>query len=89
MGQIRTRALTEQVLRGRMQVRRLLDQNQAACKVRRLASRTIRKPFDAPSEELLSAKGRGDWTLLELFIAGIRVLKSWLRLTLEAIAAAG
>ena len=34
---------------------------------------TMRKPFDVLAEGLLSKKTRGDWTPLELLIAGVRV----------------
>jgi hypothetical protein len=34
----------------------------------------MRKPFDVLAEGLLSEKSRGDWTPLELFVAGVR---SW------------
>jgi len=33
---------------------------------------SIRKPFDARAEGLVSEKSRGDWTPLELFIVGVR-----------------
>jgi hypothetical protein len=32
----------------------------------------MRKPFDVLAEGLLSENSRGDWTRLELFIAGVR-----------------
>jgi hypothetical protein len=32
----------------------------------------MKKPFDELAEGLLSEKSRGDWTPLELFIAGVR-----------------
>jgi hypothetical protein len=32
----------------------------------------MRKPFDVLVEGLLSENSRGDWTPLELFIAGVR-----------------
>jgi hypothetical protein len=47
----------------------------------------MRKPFDVLVGGLVSEKSRGDWTPLELFIAGIRVWQSWLRPTLDAITA--
>ena len=34
----------------------------------------MRKPFDVLAEGLLSKNSRGDWTPLELFLAGVR---SW------------
>jgi hypothetical protein len=55
---MRPRELTEQSLRVRMQGMKLLDQYQAVCKARRLASRNVGKPFDAPSEGLISEKSR-------------------------------
>ena len=39
--EIRPRELTQQFLRGRMKAMKLIDQYEAACKVRRLASHTI------------------------------------------------
>jgi hypothetical protein len=35
---------------------------------------TMRKPFDILAEGLVSKNSRGDWTPLELFLAGIRAL---------------
>jgi hypothetical protein len=32
---------------------------------------TMRKPFDVLAEGLISEKSRGDWTPLELFLAGV------------------
>jgi hypothetical protein len=32
----------------------------------------MRKPFDVLAEGLVSEKSRGDWTSIELFLAGIR-----------------
>jgi hypothetical protein len=37
----------------------------------------IRKPFDVLAEGLLNEKSRGDWTPLELFVAGVREWGSW------------
>jgi hypothetical protein len=51
--QIQPRELSEHFLRGRMKAMNLLDQDEAACKVRRLASRTIPTPpcQDAETED--------------------------------------
>jgi hypothetical protein len=32
----------------------------------------MKKPFDVVAEGLSSEKSRGDWTPLELFLAGVR-----------------
>jgi hypothetical protein len=32
---------------------------------------TIRKPFDVLAEGLVSSNSRGDWTAIELFLAGL------------------
>ena len=44
---------------------------------------TMKKPFDELAEGLLSEKSRGDWTPLELFIAGVQRLEVVLRRKLE------
>src|SRR5262249_251112 len=51
-GTIRPRELTEQFLGGRMQSMKLLDHYEAACTVRRLASRTI-QPYRRQVEQCL------------------------------------
>ena len=40
---------------------------------------TTTKPIDVLAEGLISEKSRGDWTLLELFLAGIQGWESELR----------
>jgi hypothetical protein len=49
----------------------------------RVANQTtkIRKPFDVLAEGFLSKKSRGDWTPLELFVAGVRCWEAGLRWT--------
>jgi hypothetical protein len=38
-----------------------------------------KKPFDVLAEGLVSEKSRGDWTPLELFVAGVRGWEGHLR----------
>jgi hypothetical protein len=45
--------------------------------------RELRKPFDVLAEGLLSEKSRGDWTAIELFLAGVRGWKSGLHRCLD------
>jgi hypothetical protein len=40
---------------------------------------TTRKPFDVLAEGLAPEKSRGDWTPLELFLAGVRGWKACLQ----------
>jgi hypothetical protein len=40
---------------------------------------TMKKPFDVLAEGLISEKSRGDWTPLELFLAGVRGWKACLQ----------
>jgi hypothetical protein len=37
------------------------------------------KPFDVLAEGLISLKSRGDWTPLELFVAGVQGLPAAIR----------
>src|SRR5271165_1221340 len=62
LGRIRPRELTEQFLRGRLEGMKLLDQYEAACKVRRLVSRTIQTHRRWVSEFLRFHRDRtGRW----------------------------
>jgi hypothetical protein len=37
----------------------------------------VRQPFDVLIEGLQLSKSRGDWTAIELFVAGVRGWGSW------------
>lgn len=43
----------------------------------------MRKPFDVLAEGLISEKYRGDWTAIELFLAGVRGWEAELQRHLE------
>jgi hypothetical protein len=45
----------------------------------------MRKPFDVLSEVLLSKTSRGDWTPLELFVAGVRTMQTLEPLTCKEV----
>jgi len=47
----------------------------------------MRKPFDVLAKGLVSKKSRGDWTRLELFLAGVRGLPNALLQAAQAITA--
>jgi hypothetical protein len=46
----------------------------------------MKKPFDVLAEGLLSKNSRGDWTPLELFVAGIRGWESRLQQLVDRLA---